>query len=300
MIKKSTQSEVDGDKLRAAREAQGITTAELARRLCLSHRHITQLESNQLAIFFSHAHKIQVANKVGEALGLIESDFLSYQGGNKNLPQVQHSSQVLRVPNRLIEAKEDQPKVNQKSKFLKRYLFVIPAIAVSCIAVGAVIRIYPNELVALNLSKTSQELLGYQSSTQTNTSASAPTDPELNPVASIDAATYNPLETIEQMPCSFQNQEAMPYHTINPSKQGDMVYVLSKEPQTVCVIDGQNKAVSLDLDIGQSQSVYGQAPFTIISSDLSKLDLYFQGWKVKTGSIETKAIRLEATELAVN
>ena len=79
-----------------------------------------------------------------------------------------------------------------------------------------------------------------------------------------------------------------------------MVYVLSKEPQTVCVIDSQNKAVSLDLDIGQSQSVYGQAPFTVISSDLSKLDLYFQGWKVKTGSQETKAIRLEAAELAKN
>ena len=219
MRKKSIQVEVDGDKLKTTREAQGLTTGELARRLCLSHRHITQLESNQLTIFFSNAHKIQVAKRVGDALGLIESDYLIDRGGSEDLPQSQHSNQAPQAPKRLIETKEDQPKINHKSIFLKRYLFVIPAIAVSCIAVGASICIYPNELAVLNLSKISQELLSYQLNSQANMSASAPTESELSSAISIDATANNPSETIEQMPCSFQNQEAMPYHTSNPSKQ---------------------------------------------------------------------------------
>ena len=80
-----------------------------------------------------------------------------------------------------------------------------------------------------------------------------------------------------------------------------MVYVLSKEPQSVCVIDSQNKAVSMDLAAGDSKSFYGKAPFTVVSSDLSNLDLYFQGWKVKSDALSKRAIRLEEVDyLAAN
>jgi len=63
-------------------------------------------------------------------------------------------------------------------------------------------------------------------------------------------------------------------------------------------MDSQNKSFPLDLEAGQSRSIYGQAPFTVISTNLSKFDIYFQGWKVKTPNQEIKSIRLEATELA--
>jgi hypothetical protein len=38
-----------------------------------------------------------------------------------------------------------------------------------------------------------------------------------------------------------------------------------------------------------------------VSSDLSKFDLYFQGWKVKSDALSKRAIRLEEVEyLATN
>ena len=96
--------------------------------------------------------------------------------------------------------------------------------------------------------------------------------------------------------CSFQESQLTPYQTSNPSKKGGMVYVLSKEHQSVCVIDSQNKVVLLDLAAGDSKSVYGYAPFTMVSSDLSKFDLYFQGRKVKSDALGTRAVRLEEAE----
>ena len=74
--KESTPTEVDGGRLKIAREALGLSQKELATKLCLSHRHIAELEANQLAIFFTPAHKVQVAKKVGSALGLQKDDYL--------------------------------------------------------------------------------------------------------------------------------------------------------------------------------------------------------------------------------
>lgn len=125
-----------------------------------------------------------------------------------------------------------------------------------------------------------------------------------NPTADIAVIENRPetsLKSLYPEDCSFQESELTHYKTSNPSKKGEMIFVLSKERQSECVIDSQNKVVSLDLVAGDSKSVYGQAPFTGVSSDLSKFDLYFQGWKVKPNTPSTRAIRLEEVDyLAAN
>jgi len=93
--------------------------------------------------------------------------------------------------------------------------------------------------------------------------------------------------------CQFQKSELRQYQTINSTKKDAMVYVLSKENQSICVIDSQNKVTTFHLLAGESKSVYGSAPFTVVSSDLYKFDLYFQGLKVKINELNARVIRFE-------
>jgi transcriptional regulator with XRE-family HTH domain len=53
--------EINYLKLKNARELAGLSQVDLAKSLCLGKAHIEQIESNQSDIYFSPAHKIQVA-----------------------------------------------------------------------------------------------------------------------------------------------------------------------------------------------------------------------------------------------
>ena len=301
MRKQSTRTEVDGDKLKLAREAQGLSQKELALKLCLSHQHIAQLESNRLAIFFTPAHKIQVAKKVGTALGLSEDQYLVHQAMGAAINENASILNQALTPELPPENAELFVKSNTKPKPSKSRLLFIPVLAISTIAVAAGTQIFSSELSNLKLDQliSLKTPMSQLKTFPTNTPSGE--DPAVETLNSTQEISLNPISAVKELnPCSYEEQQTTIYRTANPSKPAEMVYVLSKEHQAVCVIDSQNKAVSLDLDAGQSRSIYGQAPFTVVSSDLSKFDLYFQGWKVKLPTSGAKAIRLEAVELALN
>lgn len=290
--KQSTLAEVDGDRLKLAREALGLSQNELAAMLCLSHRHIAQLEANQLAIFFNPAHKVQVAKKAGCALGIQEDEYLIHKKINEvaGAPKSDTPSDPsINLPNKLdlLALAKDQSSIKPK-------IFLIPTLVVGVVALGIGTQIYSKELSMTDLA----QLIGFKipMSQLQAVSTEVPALETPNPMADIASIeNESSLKSILSENCLFQESELTHYQTSNPSKKGEMVYVLSKEHQSVCVIDSQNKVVSLDLAAGDSKSVYGQAPFMLVSSDLSKFDLYFQGWKVKSDALSTRAIRLEET-----
>jgi transcriptional regulator with XRE-family HTH domain len=303
MNKKTATIEVDGSKLRLAREAQGLTPNELALKVCLSKEHIAQLENNQSVIFFTASHKIQVAKKVGATLGLNELDYLIIQEIEEiSNSTVSISDQSITSPSLPIST-DLFAKTTVKPTVAKKNLLIKPTIVFSSIAILAGVIIFSNDLTTNDLIKlvekpTSTKILNNQAieiPPVENTVAESPI-PALKEEPELKKVVVNN----EPIPCSYQGQDSEIYRTVNPSKSGEMVYLLSRERQTVCVIDSQNKSFPLDLDAGQSRSIYGQAPFTVISSNLSKFDIYFQGWKVKILNPETSTIRLEPTELVQN
>ena len=301
MKKQLTRTEVDGDKLKLAREAQGLSQKELALKLCLSHQHIAQLEGNRLAIFFTPAHKIQVAKKVGATLGLGEDEYLIHHAIEMTANEKASIPNPSFAPELPPENSELFVKSSIRPKIYKLRLLIIPALVVSSMAIAAGSQIFSNQLASLNLD----QLISLKTPMSQLNALPVNAPPVENitiesPSITEESDLNNALVSNEKKSCSYQEQETTIYRTANPRKSAEMVYVLSKEHQAVCVIDGQNKVVSLDLGIGQSRSVYGQAPFTVISSDLSKFDLYFQGWKVKPGNSDAKSIRLEAVDLTLN
>ena len=301
-MKKNTATfEIDGSKLQLAREAQGLSKKQLALKVCLSKEHIAQLENNQSVIFFTVAHKIQVAKKVGIALGLKESDYLINQEIDEiNNPTVSIPSESDRSIQLPIST-DLFTKANVKPTIAKKNVFIQPALIFSSIAILTGVIVFSNDLTTIDL----KQLVEKPTPAQPLNNQTVEPPPIENTVAELSTPAVIEEPEIKKVvvnndpiPCTYQGQGPEIYYTFNPSKSGEMVYLLSREHQTVCVTDSQNKSFPLDLEAGQSRSVYGKAPFTLISANLSKFDIYFQGWKVKIPNQETKAIRLEATELA--
>jgi len=301
MKKNITIFEVDGLKLQLTRESKGLSKKELALKVCLSKEHIAQLENNQSTIFFTASHKIQVAKKVGVALGLSESEYLINQEIDETSNSTDHINSETGTSIPLPIGNDLFTKANVNPTNAKKNVFIQPALIFSSIAILAGVILYSNDLTTINLKQLVEKPLSPQPLNEPvvetppveNTAAELPS-PAVNEEPELKKVVANS----EPIPCSFQGQGPEIYRTYNPSKSGEMVFLLSRERQTICVTDSQNKSFPLDLEAGQSRSIYGVAPFTIISSNLNKFDIYFQGWKVKIPNQETKAIRLEATELA--
>ena len=104
------------------------------------------------------------------------------------------------------------------------------------------------------------------------------------------SAAITPNNTLEG--CPSVGVSASAYTPTQSNRSADMVYVVSKVNQTVCVVDANGKIQNRSLDAGTSASFYGKPPFKVMTSGLSQVDLFFQGWKVRPTNPNEKTIEL--------
>jgi hypothetical protein len=83
------------------------------------------------------------------------------------------------------------------------------------------------------------------------------------------------------------------YRSPAATKPGNMVYVQTRNAQTICVKDATGKLERKTLDQGGSYSFYGKAPFVLMTSGLGQTDIFFQGYKVRVDNPNVKNITLE-------
>ena len=75
--KKKIDQRILGEVLKAAREERGLPHEVLAEDVCLTKRHIKELEeADTFLTFYSMVIKIQAAKRVGHYLGLSEDQYL--------------------------------------------------------------------------------------------------------------------------------------------------------------------------------------------------------------------------------
>ena len=79
-------------------------------------------------------------------------------------------------------------------------------------------------------------------------------------------------------------------------KEGRYVYLMSSTNAEVCVVDGNQQATRLQLKAGEDRSVHGVPPWQVSGSNLQKIQIYFQGWRV---SIPDAASRVKLVEVPV-
>lgn len=305
--------EVRGDVLKRAREANGLSVSELAKRVCFSVKQIEQLENGEKSHFYSLAIKANAAKRVADELGLAHEEVFdfgpdlveeakavesiatekSHEGEVKNPLQAPSvNSEPKSKPERL--ERFDEPIEPKPKKNRSLYYFGSAAIAIA-LGVVAFNMNQPQPIKPAEIAKLPSESINNPSdlkkedSTPTNPSLNTNTPSPAAPVTSAIAAA--PSQTADGCPTLDPN--TVNYRSPIATKPGNMLYVQSRSAQTVCVRDASGKLEKKILDQGGSFSFYGKAPFVVMTSSLGQTDLFFQGYKVKIDNPNARSITLE-------
>jgi hypothetical protein len=79
-----------------------------------------------------------------------------------------------------------------------------------------------------------------------------------------------------------------------PRKSAEYVHMVAAQNVLVCVMDADQRVATLELQAGDTRSIYGPAPFKVYSADLRLLKVYFQGQYMKLPSEDIQQIKLAA------
>jgi cytoskeleton protein RodZ len=320
--KPSKLPEIRKEAFTKAREGLGLSTKELSGMACLSVRQIEQIENGETSSYYGAQIKVTAAKKVAALLKLKEEDAFDFGDKTplvKSIPEkevkqavdeakkvvapekiskpqiVEETPKVLiknPEPVRLFENSNAATKSNPKKK-----LFVLLGIAAAVLF--SIVNLRP-----LIFPEPVKEEIVVVEAVQEVQPATAPVE-EVKPAApaqastpAVEAAAPVATATAVSSECPVVDASVVTYKPEDPKKAGDMVYVQSKAPQTVCVTDATGKTQNKTLEPGVGASIYGKPPFKVLTLGLNQVDLYFQGAKVRTGSTAGKTIILEAAELS--
>ena len=113
------------------------------------------------------------------------------------------------------------------------------------------------------------------------------------PVKSPETQQAQVLQTTPSEQCPYKQEAQLPsYQSPNPSKKGDIVNIKSLIKQAICVVDNSGKQTVVNLESNASYAFRGSSPFVVITQDLDSVEMYFQGWRVRSPSAGAKQIKL--------
>ena len=301
-----------------ARESLGLTTQELAAKACLSNRQIEQIENGEMGSYYGVQIKYTAAKKVASILELTEDqafDFGVVPPPAKDASLAEEmlpTSPAQNVSEEPVKAKpietvapiakpqlaaELQDVVLDKSNNTaskrsgpqKKFILLL---SVAAAVVFSVINLHPlffpeqpkEELVIVQeVAPVEAPPVVAPPAGEEKASSAVPVVASASSTVTTDCPAAEPTPTI--------------YKSDAPKKPGDMVYLQSKTAQMVCVIDVLGKVQNKQLEPGVGVSVYGKAPFKVLTAGLDQVDLYYQGAKVRPSNPTGKTIVLESAEI---
>ena len=308
-----------------AREALSMSVRDLAGKACLSTRQIEQIESGEHKAFYSPNIKFTAAKKVAQILNLKPEDAFDFGDLVAQMPTVDNSLELTadkkqseidassavaldfaiqeHVNN--LEANPFKSNIKEKSSAFvlmnhQKWLVILGSLAIAGFA-----------FISLNPTLTGGDIEAAKASPEeVKTVVSAPSAEEVVQAASEKAAEPVPTPapaavvapvaaapTPSSTECPVADNNVASYKTDAPKKLADMVYLVAKNAQVVCVVDAAGISQTKQLQAGVGTSVYGKAPLKVLTAGLSQVDLYFQGVKVRPGNAGN-TILLEAAPLS--
>lgn len=322
MSKSTKLPEIRKEAFTKAREALGLNTKDLSGMTCLSVRQIEQIENGETSSFYGTQVKVTAAKKVAGILKISESEAFDLgdiaseiKSNDKNAVEeieVKEAQTALfekvyqpEAP-KTLEKKSSKPSLyspelsssgmgfSKKSSGLgakkKIFFLIIIAAAVAFSVINLRPLFFPEppkEEEIVIIEEAPQAPVTEQKSEALAPAAVAP-----EPVASAPAvAAASECPPLDSSPLNYRPDA--------PKKPGNMVYLQSKTAQTVCVIDAGGKIQNKNLEPGVGISVFGKPPFKVLTAGLNKVDMYYQGAKVRIGNTSDKTIILEPAEIII-
>lgn len=305
--------EIQGQVLKTARENLRLNPAELAKKACLSKKHILELEEGGLSSFYSAANKVRVAKKVSQILGLDESLALVYPGSDLAKQESLHFDAPEAVkeaaPQTISEAPKET-KLAQKAELAdeksdeKDHVVTLENIrpsypetkstqksngrAIASIALVILVAggLYVTKDDIIELVNPPPKPIPLSVEEQVAITEQQPQD---LPVTVAPSSPPLPSEA----GCPKADALVTSYVVSEPTKSGNFVFVQAKTKQTVCVVDASGKSTLQSIEAGANYTFTGKAPFTVLTAGLGNLSIYFQGRPVRPNNEQAKTIKLE-------
>ena len=305
---KNTIPEIRKEVFVKAREALGLSVQELSGKACLSVRQIQQIENGEHNSFYSPNIKFTAAKKVAQLLDLQTEEAFDFGDLVSQLPvEVQEAKPSPAVVEEKPKTKTPEPASNIKveSAALAKSIQQkkpassspdkkpwLPILAFIAIAGFAFLSLRPSLFGTASETaqapaeevKAEAPVSPAEPSAQAAPEKAAEPTPTLTPTPAVVAAPVAVASTSSATECPMADSNVASYKTDAPKKSADMVYLVAKTPQVVCVLDATGKSQSKQLEPGIGASVYGKAPLKVLTAGLSQVDLYFQGVKVRPGN----------------
>lgn len=307
--KRSVYDTCDRAYLRELREAAGMDLVVLARIACLSVAQVRELETEGSDnLFYSEAIKRQAYKRLLMILGA--------EPPTVEVPEELHEASqgadaYLNTLDQIV-AMSHQPAINRSASNmvvagvtqLKEHKQVMGALLLLLVAVGLFVlhglQATDDLVVAASVANQGTPKL-VAASSPVVAAAVAPATlapaPMATPMPALVASASAPAAAPVVAACAYVS-DAMPQLTpFVVHKEGNYVYVVSPTNVEICVVDGNQKASVLQMKAGEGRSVYGVSPWQVSASNLSKLQIFFQGGRV---SMPDAATRVKLVEVPVS
>jgi cytoskeleton protein RodZ len=326
MASKQSSPEIRGAAFSAAREKCAMSVEELAHLACFSKKQIQQIENGQRSAFYSPTVKFTAAKKVAKLIQLDEKDAFDF-GPQADLPFAQAADSIqseltnteqeslLDLKKEAVPAVPSQtdPKpilvgaavpesrkrvhfdVREQKSIGKKWVWLLPVGALVLVLVQ--FQPFLADRLDAFMGKPKPAELAALTTAPVDGTPATPAEPASATINAIPQAapTITPSAAVAVAPnpaCPLPDASIENYKSPSPTKPSNMVYVKMPMAQIICVEDGDGKVQSKTMEPGLGYSFYGKPPFKLLTSGLSSAEVFFQGFRVRPSSADSKSILL--------
>jgi len=263
-----------GENFTKLREEKGFTRQQLAHKLCCSKFQIQEIEEGGQSSFYNESQKLVTAKKMAKLLGL--SDELAFTTAPPDIKAELGIHHFYGNENRPL------PITNTSWRFVGTGVLIAALFAYSMWGI-----------FSADLPQSVRMVIEPKSQIVANPQVESETALAINEAHNSETVENAPLVVTD--PCQMTYQYTNAFVPAYANFAGNFVVFVSKEEQTVCVLDGKGEKQLVKIVPGQNKVVSGIGPFTIVGQHLAQIDTYFQGWKVTNLSTQTDSLILKET-----
>ena len=313
---------VDGARLKAAREERGMSVTDMAAAVTLSREQIQHMEDGGNRPFYTPAHKLLAVRKYSAALDIPYDEIVTGPGANQTIPVLEDAPPSMMAHSDSAEPADLRLAAVERNAEVRRLIAISAIVVCILLAIYAKIRGTKDESLA---NEVSADVVANQvekpvtppepapKAVATNIAPPSKPAPEVKPTPTAaplpeitdvkdvkenkdnkrDPALAAATDTSGECPSSSAS-DVKSWSPIYQRKSDSKLYVISPKGGSVCVSDATGKSRLIELKPMVGQVVGGKPPYVVRSSQLAQIEIYLQGFRVKIPS-ETEAMKLIPT-----
>lgn len=298
---------IDGQKLRAAREAKGLSVTLMAASLTLSRAQLLQIEQGGEKAFYNGRHKMLATRKYASALSIPFEDVVLSAQEDEMSEAVEGAQPVVvsEMPAQPTTVITSPLHEIARNDALRRRLLIIVGVSCMIISLYTIGRI-SRERAPLPKDPDSEAQVRNPSS---DSASEIRAKGIASPAAEIAQDNQNTMQLASQasvladpksVSSNMSQELCQPEPAVNtlqtwsPSyqrKPGTRLYITSSQNSLICITDATGKSQLLDLKPMTGHAFSGKPPYTVRSTQLAQLEIYMQGMRVKIPN-QTEAMKL--------